>query len=161
MATAGPYERFFNLTPHDVTIYADDGETILVNFPSDGKFRLKSKEQRELGKIYVSKDLPPIPILEGQVFIGVDDTQPGTGLWHKYSTGSFIVSLPMAQWLVSPDGCDIAGGRRIYCPATDDKRGIRNAAQQIIGCRYLEYHTPAPPDDTPAAISIPPVDVHQ
>src|SRR5665213_2114143 len=99
MANTTPKQRFFNLTPHEVTIYDAAGKEVLVRFPSDGKFRLKSREQHDLPSVLISADIPRVPIVEGQKFVDVDDRDPGYAIWNEHFDSSFIVSLPMAQWL--------------------------------------------------------------
>ncbi len=127
----------YNVTPHPLHIYAEDGKTLICEIPSHGELRLESEAQAQF-KPLVAPTGHLIPVHGGQKFKGIDQNGEGYGLWATHDAGGFIVSLPMAMYLaMRPDLC---GNRRIYCPATNKPYDVRDASGKLIGCKEFESH---------------------
>lgn len=132
-------DALFNLTPHPINFFAPEGQKLLYVLPTHGTLRLVSGEQPKV-KVLSCGEAVSVPVIVGQRFIGLETSGPGYKVWQANPTGSFIVSLPMAQWLGTKPA--LCGTREIYCPATDTKNRVSDDRGQLIGCRALEFHTP-------------------
>ena len=132
-------KAIYNLTPHAINIYADDGTTLQTTIPSSGELRLQSAPQRIGTTIQV--DGLRLPLVERQQFEGLDVTSPGYSLYAIKCTElsqrvGFIVSMPVAEFLrVSQIGA------AIFAPDTGPRFVVRSATGQIIGTRCLDVYS--------------------
>jgi hypothetical protein len=144
--------RVLNLTPHVLHIYSDGPDPVLT-IPSDGELRLLSTVPLE-GFADVSvfplcyqrpgqQDQVTIPVVHAQVFTGLDTKSPGhEHLWKLARGDCIIVSMPVAQWLVTHAS---ASPFRVYSPGTGPSSVVRfedgERKGQIKGVKALEYHS--------------------
>jgi hypothetical protein len=129
-------ETFYNLCPHEVTLYTADGLTPRLVIQSMGKdLRLLSAPQ-----LKVAHPLGEDAVVTRQRFTGLDTTTPGYALMMEHPDASFIVSMPCAEWLTSPAGAQTRGRRGIYVPATGPKYAVRGFKGELVGCRAFEQY---------------------
>ena len=102
-----------NLTPHDVRVYDNDGNVVIMTYPSAGVARARQTD------VHVG-DLNGIPVVKtefGEV-VGLPEPVEGT---------VFIVSLITAN------------AAKAYGRTTDDllvtSKPVRDGQKQVIGCR--------------------------
>ncbi len=134
--------NLYNVTPHPIVIYDSKHQSVLVEIRSHGTLRLKTSPQVNRESIPLGESGASIPVLSGQVFIGIEELGTGWELWNAHEFGSFVVSLPMAQWLTTTGtGRVLIGMRRILCPATGPSHSVRDGSGQLKGCTALEVHT--------------------
>lgn len=103
--------KMINLTPHAVTFYSSDGDTVLQTVPSSGTARAE-QERRSIGSV---NNIPVFKTSYGAVE-GLPDPENGT---------IYIVSVLTAQAAPNRDDLYI----------TDNL--VRDAGGRILGCRAL------------------------
>jgi hypothetical protein len=135
-----PPRRVLNLTPHALHIYLDHSPVPIV-IPSDGELRLLSEPSKAS-----LADLQPLSFSRI-----ADDRGPArldvnsAGYQHLRTlrnVDAAIVSMPVAQWLVTKTDLPC----KVYSPGTGPSSVVRYGDEepsrkgQIKGVRALEYH---------------------
>ena len=127
-----------NLTPHAVTIFLSDTESVTV--PSAGELRLASTPGTVKDARPLLVDGRAVPVIGAQEFTGLDEQCAGIAKFRACSSrDSVLVSLPVATWLrqnyLAPPH-----GITVYTPGTGPATVVRNDKGQIVGVKALEFH---------------------
>lgn len=130
----------FNLTPHAIHIYDDDGKTLLMPaIPSHGELRLKSEPQRDTPPLEVGNGVS-IRVVERQRFVGLDPASRGYAVFdaQKHTKGAaFIVSAVLAEWLVAQPF-----ELTVLAPSTGPTYVVRDDEGRTVGTKRLERFFP-------------------
>lgn len=137
-----PKRKLYNLTPHAIRIHCqkEDGLIYISEIPSDGDLRLTSLPQLHVERGQMMDIDVDALIITGQAFDGLDVRTNGFNIFTTNPQAAFIVSLPVAQWLVANPNEKAPRQCTILTPATGPQYAVRNDQGQIIGCKALELH---------------------
>ena len=114
-----------NYTPHDVAIYAADGETVLHVFPSVGNARA-SADQRQISE-YALPDIKRLPIM----------SRPEYGL-VDWGRGEPDLEVNVIVSIVAADpACAEREDLGVYVPDTGPDSAVRSPQGQILGVKRL------------------------
>lgn len=120
-----------NYTPHDVVIYAEDGETVLHVFPSVGNARA-SADQRQVSE-YALPDLKRLPIMSRPKYGIIDWDDKSTG-----RRGEPDLELNVLVSIVAADpACSEREDLGVYVPDTGPDSAVRSTQGQILGVKRL------------------------
>lgn len=109
--------KIINLTPHDVTIFDDDGKTKLATIPPSGDVARVSMTRQQTGVVKFSGMIVPVFVSTAGEVTGLPDAQDGA---------IFLVSALVRLALKDR--------RDVFSPG----ELIRDDNGQPVGCRGLE-----------------------
>lgn len=124
-----PLLRCFNLTPHDINVFLDDGSE--VKFEKFGR-EVRLQEENQMLPVADVNHLG-VPIVIAPKYGGITLTGEGA-----YPRGIWLVSMPVGHYLAVHPEIDAAVS--VYGPDTGPHGVVRNSSGAIIGTRrFVRY----------------------
>ena len=132
--------RVLNLTPHAVHVFYPSGAIVTIS--SSGELRLlaRARSSVPISPLHyvdvAANEEAGIPLIEAQVFTGLDTSSPGYALLADLKGGdAVIVSMPVAHHLAT-----LKPAYRVLSPGTGSGTVVRDQEGKILGVRALEIH---------------------